>query len=699
MTGLERSANNQSTISESPADSRSSDHQQGGRISRKSTRVDHHSNDPNGDYQINTVMDGSATRVSQRNATPSFHESFVEMPLNSEDEDEDYDRHSEEEYNQDDPGRNSQDEYSDHGYDDDDEEYGFYASTKHILHFYRVLKAIQPAAKVYEGGIENKRRKSRARGFTQSTQQRRGATQSGFPENDSSDEDLNDDDEMVARMLEKDVPVTVMIEEKGIAFSIGRIHTGVGRVYLERDLFSTYKKTEEDVIYTFALPLNRLLQCLKILSSSEIVAKVDDTSGDYNYNRQNEDDNDYNGDYGNNDGVDDERRNRRRKKRDSDEHFVSNICRIKYKASGDETFVLVFEDGRSLSIKCEFPVLTVDPYTDALPVSDVDDLLSSNSEGENSDSDTSVREVSQEQKERVEENEQAAEKDAVFVLSNPRRRDEDSDLLSNPRISDSEEDASNGDEYEEDDDDELEEDPELFYAREKLEPEDEEAHQRQREKTQKKIHKLRKKQMLRKQRALEHQTDRVMGLDINNLRFKVLFKGKILSQKLQEMIVLKTQKLQIRASSEAPRLSFVSKADMSDSAQYFPEMDAFPSIERFFIWSQKKSSQNAKPSTPSISSSRRRYHEAEDENEEEDEDEEIDEEDEEEEDVATFWYEFRQITMAIEGISIGETQNIRCDRNGFLGIQSKYVVDREQKLNIFFDFRFSALQDEGELLG
>ncbi|VVT54277.1 uncharacterized protein SAPINGB_P003995 [Magnusiomyces paraingens] len=547
----------------------------------------------------------------------------------------------------------------------DDSEYDFYASTKHIAHVYRALKAIQPAAKVYEGGqgvSGNSYARSMGTGrgnpfTTQSTQRHRkpgDTTQTpgmaGFDLDHDSDGDLShgahfatEEEEALARMVSKDVPVTVMIDENGLAFNMGRIHMGIARVYLERALFATYRKSDPDALYTFALPMHRLLQCLKILAASETAASRSGTT------RQ--------GGGGGGGGYDDSendeftgenstrRRNPQRpgRARGEDENLRSNmICRIKYKATGDETFVLVFEDGQNMAIKCEFPVLTVDPYSETLP-------LGSDEEDEINDEYDDEEDEEEDDEEYEEDEEEEVEKEKDLNVS---------------QISDSEE--------------EEEEDNDLFFGRKKddekelRKQEREQAREERRKVLREQRRELRKEQR-REQRRLEHQTGRVMGLDISNLRFKVLFRGKILAQKLHEMIVLQTSRLQIRASNEAPRLTFVSKAEMSDSAQYFPEEDAFPGIERFYLWTQTE---------PVRDKSQRTEQE-----EDEDEEQALDE------DVATFWYDFRQLTMAIEGISIGETQNIRCDWNGFMGIQSKYVVDREQRIYIFFDFRFSALHD------
>lgn len=170
---------------------------------------------------------------------------------------------------------------------DDSDDLAFAAMTTATVHLYRVLNAMRP-----------KRSKMADR--------RGGGDQGG-------------------ELLELDTNefVIVSISAQGLAFSIGEMHLGLARLYIDHTLFSNYEfSLGPDGSVSFKVQLDRLITCLQMFAFDSI---SDHATGNVS----------------------------------GKETLPSHTCRMVYKGEG-HPFILIFRQGANLITTCELTTLSMD---------------------------------------------------------------------------------------------------------------------------------------------------------------------------------------------------------------------------------------------------------------------------------------------------------------------------------------------------
>lgn len=219
---------------------------------------------------------------------------------------------------------------------------GFYGVSRHIHHLYRVLKAIEPS------DSESKQRGSR---------KSNPAIQYEGILADLADEP-NESNESLQRV------VNVKITRDGWIVSVGKAHTGISGAFITKDLFSQYdlnlrgpgsdeqeeqeEEEEEDQgeAFRFALPLKPLLDCLKIMATSEV--PVNDATG-LEAGPDNDSDSDEDNTGLHQYGFEVQGGAQKKKK--------PRKTQLIYINEGIERILLVFESGHGTKTVCEFKTL------------------------------------------------------------------------------------------------------------------------------------------------------------------------------------------------------------------------------------------------------------------------------------------------------------------------------------------------------
>lgn len=234
----------------------------------------------------------------------------------------------------------------------------FFGTTRHIHHFYKVLKAIDPFQ------FQKSKPSSTSKDFNADFNDFHGnqnavlgdplnlATNTSAPEPQPSKGIVN-----------------IKITDEGMVFSIGKAHTGMSGFFVDRPIFSEFfldpgrnetssddrsdnqnnqsneeNSTSNKIAYRFALPLQPLLDCLKIMASNELPKKSHtDRAQDSG-----------------SDSDQDEYGLRRTGFSVPSKKPQFRKTKLVYVSEGTQRFLLIFEGHHSTKTVCEFKVMVSD---------------------------------------------------------------------------------------------------------------------------------------------------------------------------------------------------------------------------------------------------------------------------------------------------------------------------------------------------
>lgn len=235
--------------------------------------------------------------------------------------------------------------------------YAFSGVTTHIHHFYKVLKGIRPTIKnsvsteeFINSEKQKQRQYKRRQRLAKLKAKERNNSREPSPEyQEETDEDDDIQDFSSSDESEGKETVNVTLSNFGIAFIVGKMYTGVSKVYLSSNLFSTFEMADPTKEYQFALPLDKLLVNLQIIISSfkYLDSKASESLLENNSNP---------------DDI-----NPKAKKAEKNEQSIimkDHLCRFTYNDEGDKKFIIRLEDNEYMDIQFECPVLEIDPYSD-----------------------------------------------------------------------------------------------------------------------------------------------------------------------------------------------------------------------------------------------------------------------------------------------------------------------------------------------